>query len=252
MPASPFLSELRIFAFRDIPKGWVPCNGQLLSIKEFESLFSLLGITYGGDGKNTFGLPNLNARVPMHRRSNFPMGAMGGEETHTLTLNEIPRHSHQALASANAPDSNTPENNFWTNNPAFTPYGSEADNQPMSPQALQQVGGNIAHNNMSPYLVLNICMAVEGIIPDPNKPDSISDPWIGELRILAATAVPNAWFSCDGQILPMTKYLQLFMLIGKTYGGDGPSRFGLPDLKASAAIMAEPTGRGARPRHLSN
>ena len=160
----PFLSEIRIFAFNFPPKGWAFCNGQLLPINQNQALFALLGTTYGGDGATTFALPDLRGRAPIHHGSSFNLGQRGGEEAHTITMSEMAAHTHQTRASADAPTVGPPTNNFWASNTGFTPYGSTA-NIAMSPTCIGNVGGSQAHENRSPYLVLNFCIALQGIFP---------------------------------------------------------------------------------------
>jgi microcystin-dependent protein len=165
--ADPFLSEIRIFSFSFAPRGWAQCNGQLLPINQNQALFSLLGTTYGGDGRVNFGLPDLRGRVSMHNGSGFTLGQRGGEEAHTLIISEMPTHTHQAFASGNGPTVTSPTSNFWASNTGFTPYGSVA-NTAMSAQSLSNTGGSQAHENRSPYLTLNYCIALQGIFPSPN------------------------------------------------------------------------------------
>ena len=165
---SPYLSELRIFSFGIVPRGWAQCNGQLLPISQNQALFALLGTAYGGNGVNNFALPDLQGRVPMHRNFDFPMGPGGGEQMHTLTLDEIPAHAHIAQTSSSIPDGYAPDNNFWVNEPGYAPYGTTKDSA-MSAPALSFAGRGFAHDNMAPYLVLNICIAVVGIFPQLNN-----------------------------------------------------------------------------------
>ena len=165
--AEPFLSEIRIFSFGFAPQGWAQCNGQLLPINQNQALFSLLGTTYGGNGQTNFGLPDLRGRVPMHVGGGLTLGQKGGEETHTLIAGEMTAHTHQAKASANGPTVSPPTTNFWATNTGFSPYGTSADT-PMSPQAVGNAGGSQPHENRSPYLTLNCCIALQGIFPSPN------------------------------------------------------------------------------------
>jgi microcystin-dependent protein len=164
MADEAYISEIKIFAFNFAPRSWAQCNGQLLPINQNQALFSLLGTTYGGDGRVNFALPDLRGRVPIHLGNGFTQGQMSGEENHTLTLQELPAHNHGAVASASAPDVNTPQNNFWASNTGFTPYAS-TPNETMSGAALSSVGGSQPHNNLSPYLALNICIALVGVFP---------------------------------------------------------------------------------------
>ena len=165
--AEPFLSEIRIFSFGFAPRSWATCDGQLLPINQNQALFSLLGTTYGGNGQTNFALPDLRGRVPMHAGRGLTLGQRGGEENHTLSLSEMPTHTHQAKASANGPTVTPPTNNFWASNTGFTPYGSTA-NTAMSVQAIGNTGGSQPHENKSPYLTLNCCIALQGIFPSPN------------------------------------------------------------------------------------
>src|SRR5215212_3781762 len=120
----PFLSEIRIFSFNFPPQGWAFCNGQLLPIGNNQALFSLLGTVYGGDGVNNFALPDLRGRAPIHMGPSFNLGQRGGEEVHTLTMNEMPAHTHQARGSTDGPTVTPPANNFWASNTGFTPYAT--------------------------------------------------------------------------------------------------------------------------------
>jgi len=162
--AQPYLSEIRIFSFSFAPRGWAFCNGQTLAINQNAALFALIGTFYGGNGTTNFLLPNLQGKVGLHMGSAFTIGETGGEASHTVLQNEMPQHNHLAQASSNGPDKSTPLNNYWASNTGFKPYSGSAS-ETMSTAALGTTGGSQPHENMSPYLVLNFCIALTGIFP---------------------------------------------------------------------------------------
>lgn len=161
--AEPFLSEIRIMSFVFAPKGWALCNGQLLPINQNQALFSLLGTTYGGDGRVNFALPDLRSRVPIHMGSGHTLGEKGGEQSHTLSIAELPTHVHILQASASNATTNTPTNAFLAN--ATAVYHSATNLVALSPSSVANVGGSQAHLNMQPFLVLSFCIALQGIFP---------------------------------------------------------------------------------------
>src|SRR5712691_506183 len=146
--AEPFLSEIRIFSFNYPPKGWAFCNGQLLPINQNQALFSLLGTTYGGDGRVNFALPNLQGRVPVHMGGGFTLGQIGGETAHTLSISEIPAHTHVPAGSGSAPSAPGATGNLWATGNAQVYAGT--GNTAMNPACVQNAGGSQAHDNMSP------------------------------------------------------------------------------------------------------
>lgn len=169
--AEPFLSEIRIFTFNFPPKGWAFCNGQLLPINQNQALFSLLGTTYGGDGQTTFALPNLRGRVPIHTGSGFSLGQAAGQEVHTLSLQEMPTHNHPVRAFDGGVDSNgtSPAGAFYARTAdASTMYFSGAADTSMNAAVISNVGGSQPHENRQPFLVLNFCIALQGIFPSRN------------------------------------------------------------------------------------
>jgi microcystin-dependent protein len=165
--AEPFLSEIRIMSFNFAPKGWAQCNGQLLPINQNQALFSLLGTTFGGDGRVNFALPDLRARTPIHVGQGHTLGERGGEASHTLTLSEIPTHVHSVqVSTASAGGNDNPSNRFLgsANDLFHTPTGQT----PMNPGTVANAGGSQAHLNMQPYLTLLFAIALQGIFPSPN------------------------------------------------------------------------------------
>ncbi len=167
--AEPFLSEIRIMSFGFPPRGWALCNGQLLPINQNQGLFSLLGTTFGGDGRVNFGLPNLQGRTPIHVGSGHTLGERGGEQAHTLSIAEIPTHTHVVNANnANtATNSNSPASNFPGNSAPSSTYNPPANLVAMNAGSVAPVGGSQAHLNMQPFLVLNFSIALQGIFPSP-------------------------------------------------------------------------------------
>ncbi|HXI22406.1 MAG TPA: tail fiber protein [Pyrinomonadaceae bacterium] len=167
--AEPFLSEIRIMSFVFAPKGWALCNGQLLPINQNQALFSLLGTTFGGDGRVNFALPDLRGRVPIHVGSGHTLGERGGEQAHTLSISEIPTHTHVANATSVAATANTPLNTMLlAQSTSSQLYTAAANLVAMAPNSLANVGGSQAHLNMQPFLVLSFCIALQGIFPSPN------------------------------------------------------------------------------------
>ncbi|MBS1791319.1 MAG: phage tail protein [Acidobacteria bacterium] len=165
--AEPFLSEIRIMSFVFAPKGWALCNGQLLPINQNQGLFSLLGTTFGGDGRVNFALPDLRSRVPIHVGSGHTLGEKGGEQAHTLSIAEIPTHTHVLSGTSNAGTQLTTGGNLLANNSNFG-YHSPDNLVAMSPSTVANVGGSQAHLNMQPFLTLSFCIALQGIFPSPN------------------------------------------------------------------------------------
>ena len=163
--AEPFLSEIRIMSFGFPPKGWAFCDGQLLPINQNQALFSLLGTTYGGDGRVNFGLPNLQGRVPMHMGNSHTLGEIGGEQSHTLSISEIPTHTHQANASSTEAGNAVPANNLLANSAPNSLYGPAQNLTALNAATVAAVGGSQAHLNMQPFLVLSFCIALQGIFP---------------------------------------------------------------------------------------
>jgi microcystin-dependent protein len=164
--AEPFLSEIRIFSFNFAPKGWALCNGQFLPINQNQALFALLGTTYGGNGQTTFALPNLRGQVPVHMGNGHTLGEAAGSSAVTITIAQMPTHSHQMSGSSTPAETNDPTGAYLgvVNNA----YAPPANLVALSPAAVTNVGGSQAHNNMMPYLVLNFCIALQGIFPSRN------------------------------------------------------------------------------------
>jgi microcystin-dependent protein len=165
--SQPFLGEVKLIAWNYPPKGWAFCNGQFLPINQNQALFSLLGTTYGGNGQTTFALPDLRSRTPIHMGSGFTQGQKGGEEFHTLSINELPTHLHALQGSNNNGSSQTAANNVL-GVVAGRLYTDPANLTPLAPSSVTNVGGSQPHENRQPYLVVNAIVALQGIFPSQN------------------------------------------------------------------------------------
>ena len=164
--AQPYVGEIRMFAGNFAPAGWMFCEGQLLPISENETLFQLIGTTYGGDGQSTFALPDLRGRLPVHMGSGFILGETGGTEEITLTVNQIPAHGHPWLGSADPASSRAPLNSVL-GRAAADAYASEFTPQMLSPQCMSPIGGSQPHTNFQPYLCIDFIISLFGIFPTP-------------------------------------------------------------------------------------
>ncbi len=167
--SEPFISEIRMFSFGFVPRGWAECNGQLLPINQNQALFSLLGTTYGGNGSVNFALPNLNGRVPIHVDSGYVLGQSGGSQTHQLSLAQLPQHSHPIKVSSTPATQSAPTAGVALAATATPLYrsGASTDLTPLGPGAVASIGGAQAHTNMQPFLVITFAVALQGIFPSP-------------------------------------------------------------------------------------
>ena len=163
--SQPFVGEIRMFGGNFAPAGWAFCNGALLPISENDVLFNLIGTTYGGDGQDTFALPNLQSRIPVHVGPGFVQGQTGGVETVTLTTNQIPSHSHVPQANT-VPGQTSPQNGVWAaTNPSLNNYSNGAPTLAMATTAIGSSGGSQPHDNMVPCLAVNFILSLFGIFP---------------------------------------------------------------------------------------
>ena len=163
--AQPYVGEIRMFAGNFAPAGWMFCEGQLLPISENETLFNLIGTTYGGDGQSTFALPDLRGRVPIHQGNGFILAETGGAETVTLTVQQIPAHSHALLCVNGAGNDPNPTNNLLAESSVASLYQSAAPAAPMAAAAVSATGGSQPHTNFQPYLCVDFIISLFGIFP---------------------------------------------------------------------------------------
>ena len=164
--ATPFLGEIRMFGGNFAISGWALCNGQTLPISEYSALFALIGTTYGGDGQNTFALPNLQSRIPVHQGSGFVIGQIAGEENHTLLSNELPTHTHPVGAQT-AGSASTPSGNYFGGGGPNI-YKTSSPTGTMNSGVVAPNAGGLPHDNQMPFLVVNFIIALEGIFPTRN------------------------------------------------------------------------------------
>jgi len=172
--SEPFLAEIHIFGFNFPPRGWATCDGQVLPINQNQSLYSLLGTTYGGDGRTTFALPDLRGRTPLHVGNsttpgsvNHSQGQKSGEETHILTPSEMPGHDHSVAANAASATSDEPQGNLPAR-AGFDAYGGATALGAFGTETVNDTGGGQGHDNMQPWLAVNFCIALQGIFPSRN------------------------------------------------------------------------------------
>jgi microcystin-dependent protein len=163
--AQPYVGEIRMFAGNFAPAGWMFCEGQSLPISEYETLFNLIGTTYGGDGQTTFDLPDLRGRLPIHFGNGFTLAENGGVEDVTVTVPQIPAHSHPLLVSANTATGNTPTGNLTGQVGATQIYRDVAPAAPMSNLSMTSTGGSQPHSNFQPYLCVDFIISLFGIFP---------------------------------------------------------------------------------------
>jgi len=225
---APFLGEIRWVGYTFAPQGWAQCNGQILPIIGNEDLHSILGTTYGGDGTTNFALPDMRGRMPMH--DNDSVGLKDGLESVTLSVNEIPSHTHQLRGTTASGDgSGEPSGRLLatgTHPYSQRIYQSNTLDINMGSQAIMNTGGQ-PHTNMPPFLTLNCIIAIAGISPPTS---GNADAFLGEIRWFGGDFAPSGYRICNDDLLPISSNTALFSLLGTNYGGDGRTTFGIPDL----------------------
>jgi microcystin-dependent protein len=233
------IGEIRLFAGNFAPVNWAFCNGTKYNISLYETLFSLIGTTYGGDGVTTFAIPDLRARVAVGAGqgtglSQYYLGQNGGSATMTYGVKNLPSHTHTAavMSSSNAANADSPAGN----SPAATSANTynETSNAEMATNSLAVTlassGKGQPQNNVQPYLGIHYIVCLNGYY------NTIDDPYMGEIKLTALSNIPTGWLPCDGRILYITQNQALYALLGNTYGGDGKTTFALPDLRSRVPI----------------
>ncbi|GIG40672.1 phage tail protein [Cellulomonas phragmiteti] len=234
-----FIGEVRMFGATFVPRGWVPCDGRLLSISEHQAAFTVIGTTYGGDGQSTFAVPDLRGRTPLGAgtgpgRTPRTLGEVGGSETVTLTTQQMPGHQHPVLASGAQATATSPDGATWGVAPDSAPYAAPPGAVTMAPQALGAAGGNLPHENRSPVLGVVFGLCVEGYYPTGDDDDTT----MGEIRLWAGPTPPGRWLVCDGSQLSISTNQALFSILGTQFGGNGVQTFALPDLRGRVPVHA--------------
>jgi len=166
--SEPYLGQIEYYAFNFSPRGWTTCAGQILPINQNQSLYSLLGTTYGGDGRTSFALPDMRGRTPIHPNGSFQLGQRSGEETHSLNISEMPSHTHLLQATTNNGNQTTPTGNTMAFDAPDETYSDATPNVTMHNSSIGTTGRGQGHNNMPPYLVINCNIAIQGLFPSRN------------------------------------------------------------------------------------
>lgn len=251
------VGEIRIFGFDYVPQDWLACNGSLLAIRQYSGLFSVIGNTYGGNGRDVFALPHLQGKAPLGVGQGpgltpRELGESIGSSNVTLTTAEVPMHSHSFTASApvgTIADSINPAGNYYAagNESLYSTQFTEEPVANANAVPVVAVGGNASHNNMQPYLALNFCVCAFGTYPSDGGAGG--DNYVGEIRMFAGQRAPGDWSFCDGSLLKIADYETLYVLIGTTYGGDGQTTFALPDMRGRVPLGPS-QGTGLTNRYL--
>jgi microcystin-dependent protein len=255
----PAIGEIRMFAGNFAPAGWAFCNGQSMTIVDNSTLYNLIGTTFGGDGVSTFDLPDLQGRVPVGLgqgaglQNDISLGQAYGQEQVTLTLAQLPSHSHgQAIAAySGAADQRMPapglvlaQGQARYGMTAYAYSSASADGSLLgltnAANTTSSMGGNQPFDRMPPFVVINYIMATAGAYPSPGGGATV-DPFMGSIELFPLNYSLNGWLPCNGQLLPIASNAALFSLLGTTFGGNGVNNFAMPDLRGRCAVE---TGSG--------
>ena len=253
--ADSYLGEVRTVAFNITPVGWAACDGRVLQVRDYERLYRLVGSAFGGDGVDTFALPDLQGRIPICAGqgpglTNRTIGEKDGVEEVVLAERELPVHGHDFTALTAKATSRTAGGNLLASPDGIDLYVRDKPATEMNAQSLSPAGQGQAHPNVQPYLVLNYIISLEG--DDPTAGERFSGdprPFLGEIRVTATEAANAAFAPCDGKLVQVSQNTALFALLSTTYGGDGTVTFGLPNLSDRTA-MGVGSGAGLTPRDI--
>ncbi|MFN7937822.1 MAG: tail fiber protein [Bryobacteraceae bacterium] len=234
-PTDNFIGTVVCAAFNFAPPGFVMCAGGTIPIAQNTALFSIIGTSFGGDGKTTFGVPDLRSRAPRHRTSSNPIGSAAGVEQVQLQAGQLAQHTHPIQATSAAATATTPQGNVLSaGNPrgiaVYAPPGTASG---LAEHAIGQTGGASPHTNIQPYLAMNYLLTTTGLYPSP---PADNEPFMGEIRIFPWGVIPSGWAQCNGQVLAIGASQALFSLLGTMYGGNGISTFQLPDLRGRVPV----------------
>jgi microcystin-dependent protein len=242
MDSNAFTGVIKLFGGMFAPVDWLLCDGSLLQISQYNTLYSVIGTTFGGDGRTTFAIPDLRGRIPVGS-GNGPgltprtAGSKGGTEQVTLITSDISAHSHVLAATdASATSRAASSDSLLAESQGRIYAAAAASPVSMSPAAISTVGGGQPHNNIQPSLSINHIICTSGL--PPSISDDFAEPFIAEIALNAGLINWNGWAPCDGRILQIATNTPLFALIGTTYGGNGTTNFALPDLRGSVPMGA--------------
>lgn len=248
----PFLGEIRVFAGTKPPTGWTFCQGQLLPVGSQTALFSVLSTTYGGNGTSDFALPDLQGRLPVGvgrgpGLTERTLGETGGEAGVTLTPAQLPVHHHPVHALAQPATQASPAAALFADTPTLkfnpAPTGADALADGVVDPALQEYHkATQPHSNLMGGLPLHYILCLVGTYPSPTGNET-ADAYLGEVRLFAGTKGVGGWGPCDGRLLAVSQYPDLFSVLGTQFGGDGQTTFGLPDFRSRVPVCAGPTRR---------
>lgn len=241
-----FIGEVRIFGFNFVPQGWFACNGSTLPIQQYSTLFSLIGITYGGNATTNFQLPNIQGHAVMGSGAGpgltpRSLGEVVGKKDHQLLISEMPSHRHRITAKAStatAAETISPAGSYPAQLGNELVYAARPKEESIQQVDKLLVGNNIPHINMQPSLGLNYCLCWDGDFPSTGDPGyhSSTDCYVGEIKLFAGVRIPAGWAVCDGRTVPISQFETLFALLGTTFGGNGMNDFALPDMRGRIPI----------------